>query len=94
VRQIAAGQPDGRDHALVEIVWSASLGGGEPVNRTLRLELARSSTAVSRRGLSSLDCPNCGGPLAESDAVKCTYCGEVLSGGKSEWALGPLEEVA
>jgi hypothetical protein len=87
VRGVVAGAEDGLDHAHLEINWSASVDGGEPTGMSVRVQLARSSQATSKRGLSSLDCPNCGGPLADSDAVKCTYCGEALTGGKSEWAL-------
>lgn len=76
-----------QDYAYVEIMWSASVGGKEPENFTHVFALARSATAKSRTGLSSLDCPECGGPLAGSDAVTCQYCGTKLTGGKREWAL-------
>lgn len=79
------------DIAEIEIVWSAGAGTGEPVNRTHYMQLARSTSALSKRGLSSLDCPNCGGALAESDAAKCSYCGEALTGGKHEWALQTID---
>lgn len=80
--------PDGTfDHCEVDLVWSASVDGGAPVNQTSRVILARASGATSKRGLNSLDCPNCGGPLADSDLAKCNYCGEPLAGGKWEWSL-------
>jgi hypothetical protein len=91
VRGVVAGSDDGFDYAHLEINWSASENGAEPFGQSLRIILARSSQATSKRGLSSLDCPNCGGALAESDAIKCTYCGEALSGGKHEWALQQAE---
>jgi hypothetical protein len=78
---------DGLDHAQLEINWSASVNGAEPAGIGLRMVLARSQSATSKRGLSSLDCPNCGGGLADSDAIKCSYCGEALTGGKTEWAV-------
>lgn len=81
----------GSDLCEVEIVWSAGTNGGEPVNRTYHLTMGRAESARSKRGLSSLDCPNCGGPLAESDAPKCSYCGEALVGGKHEWALASID---
>ena len=100
-RQVAVGSAEltqvytdeqlGLDFAEIEIVWSAGEGAKEPVNRTHYLTLARSNKAVSKRGLSSLDCPNCGGQLAESDAPKCSYCGETLQGGKHEWALSAID---
>ncbi len=91
VRGVVAGADGGLDHAHLEITWSASVNGAEPSGMSVRVVLARSSTATSKRGLSSLDCPNCGGALADSDAIKCTYCGEALAGGKWEWALESIE---
>ncbi|HMY60014.1 MAG TPA: hypothetical protein PK472_17250, partial [Pseudomonadota bacterium] len=76
-----------QDYAYVEIMWSASVDGREPMTFTHVLALGRSATAKSRRGMSSLDCPECGGALAGSDAVTCQYCGTKLAGGKHEWAL-------
>jgi hypothetical protein len=78
---------DTYDHAVIEVVWSASVGGKEPTPFKHALTLARSISIVSKRGLSSLDCPVCGGQLANSDDVTCSYCGTELSGGKHEWAL-------
>lgn len=79
------------DQCHVEIVWSASFGGAQPENQTSRIVLARAAGAVSKGGLNSLDCPNCRGPLADSDLAKCNFCGEPLAGGKHEWSL---QEVA
>jgi hypothetical protein len=78
---------DGYDHCEIEIVWSASDNGGQPQNMTSRVVLARAATATSKGGLNSLDCPNCRGPLADSDLAKCNFCGEPLAGGKHEWSL-------
>jgi hypothetical protein len=83
---VVVGQ-DGLDRCEVDLTWSASEGGGEPVNQVSRVVLARASNATSKGGLNSLDCPNCRGPLADSDLVKCNYCGEPLAGGKHEWSL-------
>jgi predicted lipid-binding transport protein (Tim44 family) len=82
---------DGYDRVYVDITWSASTDGAEPENMTHTLTLARAESAKSVRGLSSLDCPNCGGALAESDAITCQYCGTALSGGKDEWALEAVD---
>jgi predicted lipid-binding transport protein (Tim44 family) len=83
---VAVGQ-DGLDHCEVEITWSASENGGQPVNQVNRVVLARATNATSKGGLNSLDCPNCRGPLADSDLAKCNFCGEPLAGGKHEWSL-------
>jgi hypothetical protein len=85
-----ASDPDGFDRAKVDVRWSARRDGGEPVNSLHRLVLVRSSQATSKRGLSCLDCPDCGGPLASSDDVKCRYCGATLTGAKTEWTLESL----
>jgi len=100
LRQVAAGSvevvavtPDaggGRDQVTVEIKWSASVNSAEPEGTINLFMLERSSTATSKRGLASLDCPVCAGPLPESDALFCAYCGEALSGGKHEWALAQV----
>jgi hypothetical protein len=85
--QVGQDNSDGYDRVMVDVTWSAGTGGSEPENQTSRVTLARAATATSKRGLSALDCPNCGGPLADSDLAKCNYCGEPLAGGKHEWAL-------
>jgi hypothetical protein len=78
---------DGLSHVPVEIRWSAAVDGRAPEGLVHVFVLARDANATSKRGLSSLDCPSCGGQLAESDAVTCAYCGEALGGGKHEWSL-------
>jgi predicted lipid-binding transport protein (Tim44 family) len=78
---------DGFDRCQIEITWSAGENGTQPENRGNHVVLARAATATSKGGLSSLDCPNCRGPLADSDLAKCNYCGEPLAGGKHEWSL-------
>lgn len=79
------------DRAVVEIRWSASVDGAEPAFDVHEFELSRAADAPQhakfKRGLCSLDCPQCGGQLTTSDAVTCTYCGTKLSGGKQDWAL-------
>ena len=79
------------DRAVIEIRWSASVDGKEPAFDIHEFELARAADAPQhakfKRGMCSLDCPQCGGQLVTSDAVTCTYCGNKLSGGKQDWAL-------
>lgn len=76
-----------QDYAYVEMMWSASVNGQAIATFVHQFALARAPNAKSRNGLSSLDCSECGGSLAGSDAVTCQYCGTKLSGGKHEWAL-------
>ena len=77
----------------MEIRWSASIDGGKPEGFVHCFHLERTVGAQSKRGLSSLDCPNCGGAMPESDAAVCAYCGEALSGGKHEWALAQVQYI-
>lgn len=99
LRQVAVGSAEldevsnegAMDHAIVLIRWSASVDGGEPISMEHGFTLARATDARSKRGMSSLDCPVCGGQLANSDDAKCSYCGATLSGGKHEWALVGVE---
>ena len=95
LRQVAVGsaelavveRQDDLDIAVVEIRWSASVNRAEPNTFQNAFALGRHSEARSKRGLSSLDCPVCGGQLAKSDETTCRYCNATLGGGKHEWAL-------
>ncbi len=83
--------PDELDDASIEIKWSASVDGAEPTPMDpVEIHLVRPSTASSKRGLSCLNCPNCGGPVPESDAVTCAYCKEPLVGSKKEWTVDAI----
>ncbi len=84
---VVSATPDGFDRAHVDVTWSATAG-----TFVDRVVLVRSSQVRSKRGLSSLDCPNCNGPLAESDAIRCDYCGAPLGGGQHEWSLEAIAE--
>ncbi|HUS65264.1 MAG TPA: TIM44-like domain-containing protein [Kofleriaceae bacterium] len=82
----SASAGDGLDRVTVAVTWSGATGD-DYVNATDLFTLARASGVRSSGGLASLDCPTCGGALAESDDAKCRWCGEALSGGRHEWAL-------
>jgi predicted lipid-binding transport protein (Tim44 family) len=100
LREVAVGSADlkrieqreGTDQASLEVRWSAASDGQAAENHRHVFVLGRAAEAKSRRGLSSLDCPSCGGPLANSDDVTCRYCGTALTGGKHEWALLEVRE--
>jgi hypothetical protein len=98
LRQVAVGSADllgveldsaeGRERAVVEVRWSAAAKDGEePEPRAHRVVLARTAGEKGPSGLSTLDCPSCGGALADSDAVRCSYCGETLAGDARAWTL-------
>lgn len=98
LRQVAVGsaelasveQQSDLDIAVVEITWSASRNNATPQPARSAFVMGRQSAARSKRGLSSLDCPVCGGQLANSDETTCRYCGTALPGGKHEWALASV----
>jgi hypothetical protein len=100
LREVAVGSADLKrvdahddtDQASLEVRWSAAIDEQAPENHRHLFILGRSAAARSRRGLSSLDCPSCGGPLANSDEVTCRYCGTALTGGQYEWALLEVRE--
>jgi hypothetical protein len=86
------GQEGAMDLAQIEIRWSAGIDGKAPEGMIHVLALQRLSSVQSKRSMSALDCPVCAGPLPESDAAFCAYCGEQLMGGKHEWALAAVVE--
>lgn len=100
LREVAVGSADlkrieakeGLDRASLEVRWSAAIDGQAPEHHRHLFILGRAADAKSQRGLSSLDCPSCGGPLAKSDEVTCRYCGTALTGGKHEWGLLAVSE--
>ncbi|MBT8492618.1 MAG: TIM44-like domain-containing protein [Deltaproteobacteria bacterium] len=51
--------------------------------------LIRSATAKSRPPAHTrkFDCPNCGAPFESTDDATCSYCGEVVAGGRFDWAV-------
>ncbi|MCC6747234.1 MAG: TIM44-like domain-containing protein [Deltaproteobacteria bacterium] len=87
ITRVEPGSAAGRDRVYAEVRWSASVDGKEPYGMMHQLVLARSSQATTQRGIASLDCPVCRGPLANSDDTTCGYCGAALSGGQHEWDL-------
>jgi len=68
-------------------------------DRELRLwtedwSFVRSATAVTKQGSGSRQtCPNCGAPLNLDNAGVCSYCREMVMGGKHDWVLSRIEQV-
>jgi hypothetical protein len=85
----AARRTETHDKVDLDVIWSAF----ERDEYLHRVTLIRARGATSRRGLSCLDCPECGGELASSDDVTCRYCGTALRAGASDWALAAIELV-
>lgn len=67
-----------------QLVQSGKVSDELPLKHCHRFIQGRAAEARSQRGLSSLDCLSCGGLLAKSDEVTCSYCGTALTGGKHE----------
>jgi hypothetical protein len=38
-------------------------------------------------------CPNCGGPLAAGETIKCRYCGSLVCSGEFDWVLAEITQV-
>ena len=83
---VAQGEKD--DHVYVNIYWSARFApGAEPFPRQATLRLARRSGVSTKLSMTQVICPNCGGPLVETDDPRCSHCGcEVVATGQV-WAL-------
>lgn len=79
--------PTARDRICVEIVWSALVPTQGTKTFRQMFFLGRPSTAKSLRGFSSLHCTECGGPLPDSDATTCAYCGASIAPEPNEWLL-------
>ncbi len=61
-----------------------------------RWHLVRDATARTRppEQVKSLHCPNCGAPFAPADDPnRCSYCGEVVTGGRFDWTVERIEPV-
>jgi len=83
---IAQGEKD--DHVYVNVFWSARFApGAEPFPRQSTLRLARKTGVSTKLSMTQVQCPNCGGPLVETDDPRCSHCGcEVVATGLV-WAL-------
>jgi Tim44-like domain len=86
VAQAESGEKD--DHVYVNVYWSARFApGAEPFPRQSTLRLARKTGVSTKLSMTQVICPNCGGPLAETDDPRCGHCGvEVVATGMV-WAL-------
>jgi len=64
-----------------------------------RWRLARSASARTKppAEVRSFHCPNCGAPFEASDRPggdRCSYCGEVVSGGRFDWSVESVDLLA
>jgi len=61
-----------------------------------RWHLVRNAAARTRppEQVKSLHCPNCGAPFEPaSDPNRCSFCGEVVTGGRFDWTVETVEPV-
>jgi hypothetical protein len=78
--------------AKVKILWStASEINDEPYHHENMFTLMMPVALKNPYGLADHSCDNCGGPLPESDALKCTYCGSNLPAAVSDWLLAKID---
>jgi hypothetical protein len=58
-----------------------------------RLRLVRAAGARSRDPgkARTLNCPNCGGPLASMRGITCSYCNTTVPQGTKDWAISSIE---
>jgi hypothetical protein len=80
--------------ADVKILWStATVKGEEPYHREHNFVLKMPVAQKNPYGLADHSCDSCGGPLPESDALKCIYCGNDLPSTVTDWILVNTEEI-
>ncbi len=87
-------QDKDKAYASVLILWSASLmKKDEPVHRESTFTLSMPLALKNPYGLANHSCNSCGGPLPDSNATVCTYCGAALPVTVSDWILENVDEV-
>jgi hypothetical protein len=83
---IAQGEKD--DHVYVNVFWSARFApNAEPFPRQSTLRLARKTGTSTKLSMTQVVCPNCGGPLVETDDPRCSHCGTDVVATGQVWAL-------
>jgi hypothetical protein len=68
--------------------------GGSRADRREYTEYWTFLRSSSRRGpvTATPTCPNCGAPLAISDAGACTHCNALVENGSFDWVLSKIEQ--
>jgi hypothetical protein len=83
---VAQGEP--QDYVYVNVFWSGRFAeGAEPFPRQSTLRLARKAATSTKLSMTQVVCPNCGGPLAETDDPRCNHCGQDVVATGQVWAL-------
>jgi hypothetical protein len=86
---LAFTEAQGMVKAFVRVKYSGSeQPDQEGVFQERYLVFSKSAEAGTGKGnLSSMTCPNCGGPIESSDQAKCAYCENILSSPTANWVL-------
>ncbi len=80
--------------AMVKVLWSrAAQKGEEPYHQEHMFTLKMPVALKNPYGLADHSCDNCGAPLPETDALKCTYCGSNLPAAVSDWLLAKIDTI-
>jgi Zn-finger protein len=80
--------------AKVKVLWStASEINDEPYHREHLFTLKMPVALKNPYGLADHSCDNCGAPLPETDALKCSYCGSGLPAAVNDWILVRIDEI-
>lgn len=82
----------GLDYTYTE-VGTKLVGGSRDVDRAYT-EYWTFIRSAKRRGatVAAPNCPNCGAPLAISDAGACTHCNAHVENGEFDWVLSKIEQ--
>jgi hypothetical protein len=82
---------DGLDYTLDR---EQRIVGGSRTERRAYTEYWTFLRSSARRGpiTTAPSCPNCGAPLAISDAGACTHCGVEVESGSFDWVLSKIEQ--
>jgi len=88
--------PDPRVRVTLEIESNLTLGaaGGEHTQYVKeRWRLVRGANVRTKppQQVQSFHCPNCGAPFASTGSDRCEYCGQVVSGGRFDWAVEAID---
>ncbi len=91
---ISVRNENGNAYADVKIQWStARVINEEPYHQEHNFVLKMPLTQKNPYGLADHSCESCGGPLPESDTIKCSYCGNELPSTVTDWVLTDAEEI-
>lgn len=73
---------------------SGNVVGGSQTDRRDYTEYWTFIRAANRKGPVTTEpkCPNCGAPLAISDAGACTHCNAMIESGDFDWTLSKIEQ--